>query len=62
MKPKIGIILTPNGIETVVVMNQDRKSRLEAYRLLPIVNSEINKFEAAFLNKIRKELKHAEPE
>jgi len=58
MKPKIGIILTPTGIETVVVMNQDRKSRLEAYRLLPIVNSEINKFEAAFTRKLKKELDH----
>jgi len=58
MEPKIGIIITPKGIESVVVMNKDYKSRLSAYRILPLVSSEINKFEAAFTRKLRKELDH----
>ena len=56
MKPKIGIIITSNGIETVVVMNKDHNSRLEAYRLLPLLEPEINKFEIAFKRKLKKEL------
>jgi len=56
MEPKIGIIITPKGIESVVVMNKDHKSRLEAYRTLPLVSSEISKFEAAFKRKLKKEL------
>jgi len=61
MKPKIAIIITTDGIDSVSILSNDRELRNEGYRILPLVSSEINNFEAAFKRKIKKELKYAEP-
>jgi len=53
MKPKIGIVITYKGIEAITVMNEDHDERMAAYRLLPLIEKEINQFETAFLNKIK---------
>jgi len=56
LKPKIAIIITTDGIDSVSILSNDRALRNEGYRILPVVESEINKFETAFKRKLKKEL------
>jgi len=56
MKPKIAIIITTDGIDSISILSNSKELRKEGYRILPFLEPEINKFETAFISKMRKEL------
>ena len=53
MKPKIAIILTTNGIDTVTVLSTGSEARKAGYRLCSILEEEIYRFEIKILEKVR---------
>lgn len=53
MKPKIAIILTPDGIDTVTVLSTGSEARKAGYRLCSILEDEIHKFEQAIKEKLK---------
>ncbi len=53
MKPKIAIILTPTGIDTVTVLSTGSEARKAGYRLCSLLENEISTFEAAILKKLQ---------
>ena len=53
MKPKIAIILTPDGIDTVTVLSMRTKARREGYRLCSLLEDEFHKFEQAIKEKLK---------
>jgi hypothetical protein len=53
MKPKICIILTPDGIDTVTVISSGgTKTRKEGYKLCSYIENEITGFEHAIRDKL----------
>lgn len=52
MNPKIAIILTPGGIDTVTVLSSGQMARKAGYRLCSLLEDEISAFEAAILKKL----------
>ncbi|MGE5443309.1 MAG: hypothetical protein ACM3SR_01750 [Ignavibacteriales bacterium] len=55
MKPKIAIILTPQGIDTVTVISTGPEARKTGYRLCSLLANEISTFEDAILKKLKSE-------
>jgi hypothetical protein len=53
MKPKIAIILTPDGIDTVSVLSTGTEARKAGYKLCSLLEDEISKFEKLIQDKIR---------
>lgn len=51
MKPKIAIILTPDGIDTVTVLSTGSEARKAGYRLCSLLEDEIRSFEKAIISK-----------
>lgn len=58
MKPKIAIILSREGIDTISVLSADSEERKEAYNLCSLIEDEIENFQRAITSKIQ----HAEKE
>lgn len=55
MKPKIAIILTPDGIDTITVLSTGSEARKAGYQLCSLLENEISTFESAVLKKLRLE-------
>lgn len=55
MNPKIAIILTPSGIDTVTVLSTGSEARTAGYKLCSLLENEISTFEAAILKKLQLE-------
>jgi len=53
MAAKIGIIITPNGVDSITVLNEDWDGRTDAFKLLSIIEHEVKKFEENLLEKIK---------
>jgi len=53
MKPKLAIILTPDGIDTVTVLSTGSEARKAGYRLCSILEDEFHKFEQAIKEKLK---------
>lgn len=53
MKPKIAIILTPNGIDTVTVLSTGSEARKAGYKLCSLLEDEFHRFEMDILEKLR---------
>jgi len=55
MKPKIAIILTPAGIDSVSVLSGSGSKELkEGYKICSYIQNELTNFEKAVCNKLRK--------
>jgi hypothetical protein len=55
MKPKIAIILTPSGIDTVTVLSTGSEARNAGYKLCSLLENEISACESAILKKLQLE-------
>jgi len=51
MSPKIAIIITPDGIETVAILSKKNKDRKKAINLCSLLETEIRKFEDSIIKK-----------
>ena len=56
MNPKIAIIVSRRGIDSVTVLSSGTEARNKAYKLFSIIEEEINKFEINFVRKIHCEV------
>ncbi|MDA2918052.1 hypothetical protein MYX76_00915 [Desulfobacterota bacterium AH_259_B03_O07] len=55
MKPKICIILTPDGIDTVTVLSTGgTRVRKEGYKICSFIENEITDFERIVCSKLKK--------
>ncbi len=52
MKPKIALILTPKGIDTVSVLSSGSEARKAGYRLCELLEEEIQHFEVSIIEKL----------
>ena len=55
MNPKIAIIVSPRGIDSLTILSSGTEARNKAYKLFSIIEEEINKFEINFVRKIQRE-------
>jgi len=54
MKPKICIILTPDGIDSISVLSSgDHRMRKEGHRICSYIEDEITEFEKIVCNKLK---------
>lgn len=60
MKPRIALILTPDGIDTVTVLSSGSEARKAGYRLCSLLEDEIRTFEAAILIKLQSRVEFEE--
>ena len=51
MSPKIAIIITPDGIETVAVLSKKNKDRKSAIDFCSLLDRELRVFEDSIINK-----------
>lgn len=51
MSPKIALIITPDGIETVAVLSKKNKDRKNAIDFCSLIHTEIRKFEDSIIRK-----------
>ncbi|MGH7800478.1 MAG: hypothetical protein ACREOW_07590 [Thermodesulfobacteriota bacterium] len=53
MKPKICIILTPEGIDAIGVLSKGTRARKAGYTFCSFVEDEFHKFEQAIRDKVQ---------
>ena len=53
MKPKIAIIFTPDGIDTITVLSTGTAVRMAGYRICSLLEEEITAFEQAVRRKLK---------
>ena len=53
MRPRIGIILSPNGVDCVTILPGDSETRRAGYEFCSLLEDELQAFETAILQKIQ---------
>lgn len=51
MRPRIGIILSPNGVDCVTILPGDSETRRAGYEFCSLLEEELQAFETAILKK-----------